>query len=192
MREEVVDKSSLTVAGLFDAVVHDWIDINSTRVELERAQDEQHRRKLSSCWAFGTKSDLATEHNEQVARLIRGLGDSSARRRAAPTAIAKRQGCNDDGIVEDMLHGWPDQKIDVPSGLRGAFNEIGLSHVMAPVNLMMTVEKGGQVLMTNDAWEDIEFEVALDSGSVVHVCAPDDCPGYMLQEPPGSKRGQAF
>ena len=35
---------------------------------------------------------------------------------------------------------------------------------MAPINLMMTVEKGGQVLMTNDAWEDIEFEVALDSG----------------------------
>ena len=46
--------------------------------------------------------------------------------------------------------------------------------------------------MTNDAWEDIGFEVALDSGSVVHVCAPDDCPGYMLQESPGSKRGQEF
>ena len=63
---------------------------------------------------------------------------------------------------------------------------------MAPVKLMMTVEKGGQVLMTNVAWEDIEFEVALDSGSVVHVCAPDDCPGYMLQESPGSRRGQSF
>ena len=61
---------------------------------------------------------------------------------------------------------------------------------MAPINLMMTVEKGGQVPMSNDAWEDIEFQVALDSGSVVHVCAPDDCPGYMLQESPGSKRGQ--
>ena len=55
---------------------------------------------------------------------------------------------------------------------------------------MMTIEKGGYVLMTNDVWEDIEFEVALDSGSVVHVCAPDDCPGYLLQESPGSKRGQ--
>ena len=103
-------------------------------------------------------------------------------------AVAKRQGFNDDDIVEDMLHGRSDQKIDVPSGLRGAFNEIGLSHVMAPVNLMMTVEKGG--LMINDAWEDIDFEVALDSGSVVHACAPDDCPGYMLQESPCSKRRQ--
>ena len=48
------------------------------------------------------------------------------------------------------------------------------------------------MLMTNDAREDIEFEVALDSGSVVHGCAPDDCPAYMLQESPGSTRGQEF
>ena len=54
----------------------------------------------------------------------------------------------------------------------GAFSGIGLSHVMAPINLMMTWEKGGHVLMTDDAWQDIEFEVAPDSGSVVHVCAP--------------------
>ena len=43
-----------------------------------------------------------------------------------------------------------------------------------------------------DQWEDIEFEVALDSGSVVHVCGPSDCPGYLLQESPGSRRGQKF
>ena len=141
---------------------------------------------------MGTKSDAATEHNEQVARLIRGLGDSSAGRHAVLRAAAKRQGFNDDNVVEDMLHGRSDQEIDVPSGRRGAFNKIGLSHVMAPVNLMMTVDKGGQVLMTNDAWEDIEFEAALDSGSVVHACGPDDCPGYMLQESPGSRRGQSF
>ena len=61
-----------------------------------------------------------------------------------------------------------------------------------PVNFMIVKEKGSQVLMTNDAWEDIEFEAALDSGSVVHVCVPDDCPGYLLQECPGSKRGQEF
>ena len=44
----------------------------------------------------------------------------------------------------------------------------------------------------NGKWEDIEFEVALDSGSVVHVCGPSDCPGYLLQESPGSRRGQKF
>ena len=104
-------------------------------MEFERVQDEQQRRKLSSCWAFGTKSDPASEHNEQAARLISGLGDSSAGRRAVLRAVAKRQGLNDDDIVEDMLHGRSGQKIDLPSGLFGVFNEIGLSHVMDPSTL---------------------------------------------------------
>ena len=63
---------------------------------------------------------------------------------------------------------------------------------MVSVNLMIQKEKGNQVLMTNDAWEDIEFGVALDLGSVVYVCAPDDGPDYSLQESPGSRRGQEF
>ena len=36
------------------------------------------------------------------------------------------------------------------------------------------------------------FEVALDSGSIVHVCALSDCPGYRLGESLGSKRKQVF
>ena len=38
--------------------------------------------------------------------------------------------------------------------------------------------------------KDVEFEVALDSGSIVNVCHPDDCPGYVIRESVGSKRGQ--
>ena len=34
--------------------------------------------------------------------------------------------------------------------------------------------------------------MALDSGSVVHVCAEEDCLGYLLEESPGSKRNQMF
>ena len=34
--------------------------------------------------------------------------------------------------------------------------------------------------------------MALDSGAVIHVCAPTDCPGYALVESPGSRRGQEF
>ena len=45
--------------------------------------------------------------------------------------------------------------------------------------------------MVND-WEDIEFEVALDSGSIVHVCSSTDAPGYDVRESAGSKRGQKF
>ena len=46
--------------------------------------------------------------------------------------------------------------------------------------------------MAGTHWDDIEFEVALDSGAVVPVCAPEDCPGYLLDESPGSKSGQRF
>ena len=34
--------------------------------------------------------------------------------------------------------------------------------------------------------------MALDSGAIVNVCHPDDCPGYVIQESIGSKRGQNF
>ena len=46
--------------------------------------------------------------------------------------------------------------------------------------------------VSEEAWKDIEFEVALDSGSVVHVCSLTDCPGYRLGESPGSRRQQHF
>ena len=69
---------------------------------------------------------------------------------------------------------------------------VGLSLVLAPVNLMMTKEKESILTATNETWEDLEFEAAFDSGSVVHVCAPADCPGYMLQESPESRQGQEF
>ena len=69
---------------------------------------------------------------------------------------------------------------------------VGLSQVLALVKLVMTNEKESILTATNEALEDLEFEVALDSGSVVHVCAPADCPGYTLQESPGSRRGQEF
>ena len=57
---------------------------------------------------------------------------------------------------------------------------------MAPANLI-TVSETVEVLVNADAWKDIEFEVALDSGSVVHVCSIDDCPGYRVGESPGSR-----
>ena len=57
---------------------------------------------------------------------------------------------------------------------------------------MVTVQETTEVLINEDAWRDIEFEVALDSGSVVHVCSIEDCPGYRVGDSPGSRRGQEF
>ena len=68
---------------------------------------------------------------------------------------------------------------------------IGLGDLVAPISIM-EIKGGHEVCVADDAWADLEFEVALDSGSVVHVCSLDDCRGYQLQESPGSRRGQEF
>ena len=60
---------------------------------------------------------------------------------------------------------------------------------LEPLNLFDVIEKD-QILAAD--WSDLEFEVALDSGAVVHVCSLDDTPGYMIEESRGSKRGQEF
>ena len=77
-------------------------------------------------------------------------------------------------------------------GPKEAFSGIGFYSILAPVNLMMTRGKESILAATKEQWEDLEVEVALDSGSVVHVCAPADCPGYLLRESPVSRRGLEF
>ena len=71
---------------------------------------------------------------------------------------------------------------------------IGRSILTPPINLFESddVELLVNESSGNGAWEEIEFEVALDSGSIVNVCHPDDAPGYALMESAGSRRGQNF
>ena len=46
--------------------------------------------------------------------------------------------------------------------------------------------------VSEEEWIDVEFEVALDSGSTDHVCHPSDLPGYVVEASPGSRAGQGF
>ena len=39
-------------------------------------------------------------------------------------------------------------------------------------------------------WVDVEFEVALDSRSIVNVCRDSDTPGHDLRDSAGSRRGR--
>ena len=66
---------------------------------------------------------------------------------------------------------------------------VGLGHAMVWI-ILLTVCEEDPILLTNRAWEDLEFVVALESGLVVQVCAPADCPGHALQESPGSRCSQ--
>ena len=76
--------------------------------------------------------------------------------------------------------------------MRTALTDIGMGNLLATLNVMELIGGTSQVLVADAAWQDIEFEVALDSGAVVHVCSLEDCPGYGLDESPGSKAGQKF
>ena len=69
--------------------------------------------------------------------------------------------------------------------------DVGLESTLASVSMLVFAEPE-QILLSDEAWKDIEFEVALDSDSVVHVCSMDDVPAYRLGESPGSRRGQEF
>ena len=41
-------------------------------------------------------------------------------------------------------------------------------------------------------WQDIDFDGALDSGCVEHVCAQIDVPQYVVEPSAGSRAGQGF
>ena len=49
-----------------------------------------------------------------------------------------------------------------------------------------------QEINVAEDWQDVEFEVALDSGSTDNVCHKGDIPGYCIVASPGSKAGQGF
>ena len=49
-----------------------------------------------------------------------------------------------------------------------------------------------EIMIGEEVWEDVEFEVALDSGCTDHIAAEVDTPGYELEDSPGSRAGQAF
>jgi hypothetical protein len=97
----------------------------------------------------------------------------------------------DEDALEALYDGTSDVKLQVPRSLRAALVEIGLDNSLAAMNII-EVASPQEILVNTESWTDLEFEVALDSGAVVHVCAPGDIPGYMIGESAGSRRGQEF
>ena len=55
----------------------------------------------------------------------------------------------------------------------------------------VTVDDEDHVMLV-EQWRDVEVEVTLDSGCCNHVLDSEDAPGYLVQESPGSRRGQSF
>lgn len=130
--------------------------------------------------------------NIQIIKLIAALGNKDSGRRAILKAMALKQGMFSDEDVDALINGSSERRLQVPAYLREVLRDIGLGETLAPLNLFEILAADEPLLMAGDSWSDLEFEVALDSGAVVHVCAPEDCPGYLLAESPGSKQGQRF
>ena len=80
----------------------------------------------------------------------------------------------------------------MPADLRNVLGDIGLGDAIAPLNFFEVVGGAQPLLLAGYSWSDIEFEVALDSGAVVHVWSPEDCPRYVLADSPGSRSDQRF
>ena len=60
------------------------------------------------------------------------------------------------------------------------------------IQVCETADVDGVEINVSEEWCDVEFEVALDSGSQDHVCDEANTPGYALEHSPGSSRGQCF
>jgi hypothetical protein len=173
--EEAVANTSLGIAG--------WSD-----PQIGLLDDKQ-----ATPWTFGDLADGGdgSAENVQIAKLIEVLGASGEGKRAVLKAVAKQFGIVDEDELRHLYNGTSDRKLNVPRSLRDAMCAIGLNDIMAPINIL-EVRDGDAVYVNEEAWRDIEFEVALDSGSVVHVCSLEDVGGYKLEESAGSRRGQEF
>ena len=128
----------------------------------------------------------------QIIRLIAALGNKDSGCRAILSAMAAKQGVSSEQDIDDLLSGTAKRRLQVPAYLRNVLSDIGLGDSIAPLNLFKLVGDAKPLLLGSDSWSALDFEVALDSGAVVHVRSPEDCPGYVLEDSPGSRSGQRF
>ena len=86
------------------------------------------------------------------------------------------------------LIGGPTRKC--PSAIDSVVSDLGggLSHA----NLCIGDSEGGGEINVASDWQDIEFEVCLDSGCTDNVCHPGDVPGYIVEPSAGSRAKGGF
>jgi hypothetical protein len=172
-----------------------WNEFYQHQREEREAYRAQAAADTGQCWAFGNADDRGDEvdrHNEKIIQLIDTLGKFGAGKRAILKAVAEKQGIVDEDELERLYEGKSEHKLRLPPSLHRALQQIGLGDRLAETNILTTNDPIALFPVDATEWEDIEFEVALDSGAVVHVCAPNDIPGYLVQESAGSRRGQEF
>ena len=121
------------------------------------------------------EADKVDNRNLQLLHLIAVLGDKDTGRNAILKAPAGKQGFLSKYDLGRLLDGSSERELRVPAYMRGTLSDIGLATAPAPLDIMEVVAGEKPFLMAGDSWRDLDFEVALDSGAVVHVCSLEDC-----------------
>jgi hypothetical protein len=159
-----------------DRPVRRW---DNQRRHARGAGPESKHCQSVGCVPFG-QGDNVIDANERLADLIYAVSKSEEEgNRAVLKAVASVVGITSDDEIEGLLKGRSERRIAAPSHVRHLLKNMNLGHVLEPVNLLVGAD--GPILAAEEQqWRDIEFEVALDSGSVVHVAAEGDTPMYVL------------
>ena len=126
-----------TVAGWAAADVRENQSIPRDRAHRE-AQEESVG---GGCWASGSQNiDGAAGQNAQVAKLIVALGGNDAGKMAIQKAVAERHGVVDEEKLKTLAldEASLEERLRIPSHLRGALCEIVLHCAIAPINAMET------------------------------------------------------
>ena len=142
------------------------------------------------CVSFG-QTDGDFSGLDKMAELVYAVADDRTMGEMAVLgAVAGKCGINDEGELEKLVDGEATEKLNAPPRIRHLMNAMNLGHVLSPINLF---EFGScEVMMNETKWEDVEIEVALDSGSVVHVASESDTPCYTLDSSPGARQCNEF
>ena len=114
-------------------VFHGAAAIASRRRDERAAADWKVRQaRPMGCCSFepsDIEPETSADNNVQIAQLISALGGSNAGRRAILQAVAERQGIENPDVIEEMMHGDSDQRLEVPLGSRDAFRSTGKTHL---------------------------------------------------------------
>ena len=131
---------------------------------------------------------------ERLVELLYAVSeDRESARMAILKAVASKVGITDVGELENLRNGYSNTRIEAPAHVREVLRSMDLGHVLKPVNLFEMGSVINEILINGAAdWTDIEIEVALDSGSVVHVISDTDTPCYTLDESPAARTCQEF
>ena len=127
------------------------------------AGPQSKHSEMGGYLAFGSKEKDGSERGQQIAELIYALTeDHSAARVSVLRAIAARDGFASDLDLQQLLNNKSGRLVKTSRTARSVLEAMGMAHVLAPVNLL--IGNGAPVLRNEQPeWEDIEFEVVLDS-----------------------------